>query len=128
MFFTEVILLSNVSAQETPPPKAAPSFSEVSVYLPSSDEEQKLKLRPKQKASIYVFLSSLGDSMDKFMVSLVSLTDNKLVANKLSGPDGEVVFRKIPPGEYTVFVNRRVLRDEEMSSVKVADVRLKATN
>jgi hypothetical protein len=98
----------------------------VKVYIPSSDEEKVIALKPNQKASVFVYLSSLGDPLDKFMVSIVSNTDNKLLANTLSGSDGEVVFRKIPAGNYTVYVNRRVVRDDEMSTVKVGDVRLRA--
>lgn len=98
----------------------------VRVYIPTSDEEKVVALKPNQKASVFVYLSSLGDPLDKFMISIVSNTDNTLMANTLSGPDGEVVFRKIPPGNYTVYVNRRVVRDDEMSSVKVGDVRLRA--
>jgi hypothetical protein len=98
----------------------------VRVYIPTSDEEKVIRLKPNQKASVFVYLSSLGDPLDKFMVSIVSNTDNTLLANTLSGPDGEVVFRKIPAGNYTVYVNRRVVRDDEVSSVRVGDVRLRA--
>jgi hypothetical protein len=113
-------VLDTLSASEHLDPRV------VRIYIPSSGEEHAVKLKPHQKASVFIYLSSLGDPLDGYMVSLVSDRDNKLAANRLSGPDGEIVFKKIDEGEYTVFVNRRVVRDEEISSVKVADVRIKA--
>jgi hypothetical protein len=97
------------------------------VYIPTSDEEQVAALRPHQQAVVFVYLSSLGDPLDKYMVSIVSNEDNRLVANALSGAEGIVVFRKILPGDYTVYVNRRVVHDEVVSSVRVADVRIKTS-
>jgi hypothetical protein len=118
--FSVPFLSNSLSAAEHSDPRV------VRIYIPGSGEEHAVSLKPHQKASVFVYLSSLGDPLDGYMVSLVSDSDNKLAGNRLSGPDGEVVFRKIDAGEYTVFVNRRVVRDEEVSSVKVADVRIKA--
>ncbi|HMO18684.1 MAG TPA: hypothetical protein PKA63_10550 [Oligoflexia bacterium] len=98
----------------------------VEIYIPTSGETHSVKLRKNQSAIVYVFLSSLGDPLDAFMVSLVSNSDNKLVGSVLSGSAGEVSFSKISAGSYTVYVNRRVREEGEFSSVKVGDVRLKA--
>ncbi len=125
-FFLFLISSIPAGAQESSEKKSLLEQRAVRVYIPSSDEEQVIYLKQHQKATVFVYLSSLGDPLDKYMVSIVSNTDNRLIANILSGPEGEVVFRKIEAGEYTVFVNRRVIRDEMMSSVKVADVRIKA--
>jgi hypothetical protein len=98
----------------------------VKVYLPASEEEHRVELRRHQTATVFVYLASLGDPLDKYMVSIVSDKDNKLIANSLSGSEGIIIFKKINAGSYTVFVNRRVVRDEVLSTVKIGDIRLKA--
>lgn len=98
----------------------------VTVYVPTNDEKQKIELRKNQLAMVYVFLGGLGEPLDKFMVSIISNDDNSLVASKLSGPSGEITFERIPAGNYTVYVNRRVIDIDEISTVKVSDVRLRA--
>ena len=60
--------------------------------------------------------------VDKYMVSLLDLNTNQVVASQLSDLDGVAVFRKVPVGSYHVYVNKRLKEDGEISSVVVSDV------
>ncbi|MCB0325296.1 MAG: hypothetical protein KDD69_17055 [Bdellovibrionales bacterium] len=89
-----------------------------------SYDVRKLELGRGQTADIIVYLSSLGDLVEKYLVILRRATDNKRVRTLLSDKHGRVKFADIPPGEYRIYVSRRVKEDGDMSTVKIGDVRL----
>jgi len=127
LLFNLLLFLSmttNLSAEEALPIVETKKI--VSVYVPTNDELQKVELKKNQLAMVFVYLGGLGEPLDKFMVSIISNDDNRLVSSKLSGTSGEITFERIPAGNYTVYVNRRVIDIDEISTVKVADVRLRA--
>jgi len=94
----------------------------VKVYIPGTHDEKEIELRFAQTATVKVYLSSLGDMVDKFMVSLLDMETNVIHASKLSDVDGIVVFRKVPPGSYAAYVNTRVKEDGERYNVRVGDI------
>lgn len=120
-FILVISLLSPVFAEDKKTDKLVDS-NLVKVYISSTGEEESIELKYSQLATVKVYLASYGDMLDKFMVSLFDMNNNKLIANQLSGVDGVVVFRKIPAGHYSVYVNTRVKEDGEIFNVKVADV------
>lgn len=94
----------------------------VKVYIPGTHDEKSIDLGLAQTATVKVYLSTLGDMVDKFMVSLLDMETNVIQESKLSDVDGIVIFRKVPAGSYAAYINTRVKEDGERYSVKVADV------
>ena len=83
-----------------------------------------LELKKGQAADIIVYLASLGDLVEKYLVILRRETDNKRIRTLLSDKHGRVKFKVIPPGSYRVYVSRRVLEDERLSTVRIGDIRV----
>ena len=103
------------------------SSNTVSVIIPDTSEVESVTLKSYQVAQVKVYLSSLGDTMDKYMVSLVDTNLNTVVANLVSDESGEVIFKKLPPGTYALSLNRKVaFEEQEHSTVKIGDVVIKA--
>lgn len=124
-FLISVILCSitpSVLAEEKKSVSTLQASNMVRVYIATTGEERSIELKHSQLATVKVYLASLGDMVDKFMISLLDLKTNKIVASQLSDVDGIAIFRKIPPGSYNAYVNTRVKEDGEIYNVKVADV------
>jgi hypothetical protein len=111
-----------LSAEEKKSSQIDPNL--VKVYNPVDGEEDQLRLKRGESANVKIFLGSLGDMLDKFMITLLNMETNDLVSSQLSDVHGEVIFRKIPAGNYSVYVNKRVMENGEFSSVKVTDVKI----
>lgn len=99
-----------------------------SVYVPESDETKELNLKKHQTGSVKVYLSTLGEQVDKYMVSIIRLGEDQIVASGLTDVHGEINFRKLSPGKYTVYLNKKVnVEENELTTVKIGDFFLKAT-
>lgn len=109
-------------------PKSTHSEKNFSVYVPESDETKELNLKKHQTGSVKVYLSTLGEQVDKYMVSIIRLGEDKVVASGLTDVHGEISFRKLSPGKYTVYLNKKVnVEENELTTVKIGDFYLKAT-
>ena len=107
-------------------PKVIPK-NLVSVIIPDTSETETLELKNHQTAHVKVYLSSLGDQMDAYMISLIETSQNTQIVSLISDVAGEVVFKKVPAGTYAVYLNRKVANaEQENSTVKISDVVLKA--
>lgn len=111
--------------------KAQPQLAEavestrlIEVADADSQEVRRLTLKEGQNADVVVYLSSLGDMLDKFLVILRRESDNKRIQTELSDVHGRVRFRNIEAGAYRVYVSRQVKEDGDLSTVKIGDVRV----
>ena len=105
----------------------APSLlkaEEIQVINADTTDVYTLDLKKGQAADIIVYLASLGDLVEKYLVILRRETDNKRIRTLLSDKHGRVRFKVIPPGSYRVYVSRRVLEDERLSTVRIGDIRV----
>ena len=99
----------------------------ISVIIPDTSETETLEMRSHQTAQVRVFLSSLGDPLDTYMVSLIDTNHQSKIDNLISDASGEVIFKKVPAGTYAVYLNRKVKDEEqENSTVKISDLIIKA--
>ncbi len=99
----------------------------VSVIITDTEETEWIELKGRQTAQIKVYLSSLGDMLDEYMVSLIDTSRKKPLLSLISDTSGIVIFRKVPPGNYAVFVNQKVTTEEqEHNTIKVSDIVMKA--
>ncbi len=117
-----LLLLSLFSSPFFPAQHA--SAATVTVINASSADVHKLELKNGQAADIVVYLSSFGDLVENFLVILRRESDNKRIRTLLSDKHGRVRFRIIPPGNYRVYVSRRVSDDGHLSTVEVGDIRV----
>lgn len=102
-------------------------INKVTVTIIDTGEKEEIELKSHQTAQIKVFLSSLGDMLGEYMVTLTDISRQKTFSNLLTDDLGEVIFRKVPPGDYAVYLNKKVATEEqERSTVRVSDVILKA--
>lgn len=121
--FFSIICFSFVCQAET----KSPPKNLISVIIPDTSETETLELKGHQTAHVKVYLSSLGDQVDTYMVSLINTNEQTQIYNLISDVAGEVVFKKIPAGTYAVYLNRKVANEEqENSTVKISDIVLKA--
>lgn len=99
----------------------------VAVTIPETSETETIELKSHQTALVKVYLSSLGDMLDSYMISLVDISSNRPTVNLLSDANGEVVFKKVAAGNYAVHINRKASTEEqENSTAKISDLILKA--
>ena len=99
----------------------------VSIIIPDTSETETLELKNHQTAHVKVYLSSLGDQVDAYMVSLIDTSQKTQIFSLISDVAGEVVFKKVPAGTYAVYLNRKVgTEEQENSTVKISDVIIKA--
>jgi hypothetical protein len=99
----------------------------VSVTIPETSETEFQELKNHQTGLVKVFLSSLGDMVDSYMISLVDLTGGSKTVNLLTDSDGIVTFKKVPAGNYAVHINRKAAtEDQEHGTVKISDIIIKA--
>lgn len=101
------------------------SYSESLEVTPvNSFEIKKLELAEGQTADIIVYLKSVGEPVNNFLVTLKRDIDNKRVAAMLSDRYGRVSFEKVSLGRYRVDVNKKILEGGDVSTVSVGDILL----
>ncbi len=103
---------------------SAANAAPIQVTNADTTDVHTLELKTGQAADILVYLASLGDLVEKYLVILRRDSDNKRVRTLLSDKHGRVRFRVVPPGKYRVYVSRRVFEEGRLSTVQVGDIRI----
>lgn len=90
----------------------------------SSYEFREISLKKGETADLMVFLSSQGEMVEGYKISLVRERTRRVVKTVVSGTHGVVTFPNLRPDKYTI-VLRRTNRQRKTSSVAIGDFRLK---
>ena len=114
-------LPSVVESQTAQRPTSA-KRPKVIIGISGTDQVEDIALGYAELADVQVYLESLGDLVDKYLVMLISNADNKRIRSKLSDEHGRVRFVGIAPGDYRVEVSRKLREDGELSTVKIGDL------
>ena len=96
----------------------------VVVSILGSYEVRSLNLKENDKAKLEVFLQSFGEPLEGYVVALYRDQDKKELKRIITDASGELYFKGLSAGNYTVALikPKRVIKQGSM--VKIGDIRL----